>query len=88
MDSLPYRNDAAVIFSRLIRSLPRRSGVLGVATCGFWSILPDSIIKAHHDTTSTMVAGIISGVANLVLNTPGHNALTVTMYPSHSGVKV
>jgi putative YjhG/YagF family dehydratase len=33
MDSLPYRNDAAVIFRRLIRSLPRRSGVMGVATC-------------------------------------------------------
>jgi len=33
MDSLPYRNDAAVIFRRLIRSLPRRDGVLGVATC-------------------------------------------------------
>jgi putative YjhG/YagF family dehydratase len=32
-DSLPYRNDAAQIFRRLIRSLPRRSGVLGVATC-------------------------------------------------------
>src|SRR5437868_247231 len=33
MDSLPYRNDAAQIFRRLIRSLPTRSGVLGVATC-------------------------------------------------------
>src|SRR4051812_10414543 len=33
MDSLPYRNDAATVFRRLIRSLPRRSGVLGVATC-------------------------------------------------------
>jgi putative YjhG/YagF family dehydratase len=33
MDSLPYRNDAAVVFRRLIRSLPRRRGVLGVATC-------------------------------------------------------
>ena len=32
-DSLPYRNDAAVIFRRLARSLPLRSGVLGVATC-------------------------------------------------------
>src|SRR6266481_4139459 len=32
-DSLPYRNDAASIFGRLIRSLPTRSGVLGVATC-------------------------------------------------------
>jgi putative YjhG/YagF family dehydratase len=33
MDSLPYRNDAALIFRRLIRSLPTRRGVLGVATC-------------------------------------------------------
>ena len=32
-DSLPYRNDAANIFRRLIRSLPTRNGVLGVATC-------------------------------------------------------
>src|SRR5262249_45292586 len=33
MDSLPYRNDAAAVFRRLIRSLPTRAGVLGVATC-------------------------------------------------------
>jgi len=32
-DSLPYRNDAAVVFRRQIRSLPTRSGVIGVATC-------------------------------------------------------
>src|SRR5207302_8376068 len=32
-DSLPYRNDAAMIFRRLIRSLPLRAGVLGIATC-------------------------------------------------------
>lgn len=32
-DSLPYRNDAAIIFRRLIRSLPTRKGVIGVATC-------------------------------------------------------
>ena len=32
-DSLPYRNDAAQVFRRLIRSLPTRSGVIGVATC-------------------------------------------------------
>jgi putative YjhG/YagF family dehydratase len=32
-DSLPYRNDAAVVFRRLMRSLPTRAGVLGVATC-------------------------------------------------------
>jgi putative YjhG/YagF family dehydratase len=33
MDSLPYRNDAAQVFRRLIRSLPTRKGVIGVATC-------------------------------------------------------
>src|SRR4029079_18876363 len=32
-DSLPYRNDAAQVFGRLIRSLPTRSGAIGVATC-------------------------------------------------------
>lgn len=32
-DSLPFRNDAATIFRRLIRSLPTRRGVMGVATC-------------------------------------------------------
>ena len=32
-DSLPYRNDAAIVMRRLIRSLPTRQGVLGVATC-------------------------------------------------------
>jgi putative YjhG/YagF family dehydratase len=32
-DSLPYRNDAAVVLRRLIRSLPNRRGVIGVATC-------------------------------------------------------
>ena len=32
-DSLPYRNDAAIVFRRLIRSLPTRKAVIGVATC-------------------------------------------------------
>ncbi|MGO8675745.1 MAG: YjhG/YagF family D-xylonate dehydratase [Limisphaerales bacterium] len=32
-DSLPYRNDAAIVLRRLARSLPLRAGVLGVATC-------------------------------------------------------
>ena len=33
MDSLAYRNDAAQVFRRLIRSLPTRKGIVGVATC-------------------------------------------------------
>ena len=32
-DSLPYRNDAAIVFRRLIRSLPTRRAVIGFATC-------------------------------------------------------
>jgi putative YjhG/YagF family dehydratase len=32
-DSLPFRNDAAMVLRRLMRSLPTRAGVLGVATC-------------------------------------------------------
>ncbi|MBE7537737.1 MAG: YjhG/YagF family D-xylonate dehydratase [Opitutaceae bacterium] len=33
LDSLAYRNDAATVLRRLIRSLPTRRGVMGVATC-------------------------------------------------------
>jgi xylonate dehydratase len=33
LDSLPYRNDAAQVLRRLIRSLPTRNAVIGVATC-------------------------------------------------------
>src|SRR5580693_19894 len=33
LDSLPYRNDAAMVLRRLMRSLPTRKGVVGVATC-------------------------------------------------------
>jgi len=41
----------------------------GSAFTSFWSILPDSIVKAHHDTRTTMWAGIWSNVINVVLNT-------------------
>ncbi|HKY33999.1 MAG TPA: MATE family efflux transporter, partial [Candidatus Polarisedimenticolia bacterium] len=43
--------------------------VAGSALSSFWSILPDSIVKAHHDTRSTMWAGILSNVLNVGLNT-------------------
>jgi len=33
LDSLPYRNDAAIVLRRLMRSLPTRKGVIGVAAC-------------------------------------------------------
>ena len=33
LDSLAYRNDAAMVLRRLMRSLPTRRGVMGIATC-------------------------------------------------------
>lgn len=33
LDSLAYRNDAAVVMRRLSRSLPTRRGVIGIASC-------------------------------------------------------
>jgi xylonate dehydratase len=33
MDSLPFRNDAAIVLRRLMRSLPTSKGFIGVATC-------------------------------------------------------
>jgi len=33
MDSLAFRNDAAIVLRRLIRSLPRRRAVMGIGTC-------------------------------------------------------
>ncbi len=56
-DSLPYRNDAALIFRRLIRSLPTRAGVMGVATCD--KGLPAMMIAlaAMHDLPCVLVPG-------------------------------
>jgi Na+-driven multidrug efflux pump len=42
--------------------------VIGSSVTSFWSILPDSIVKAHHDTRSTMWAGITSNLLNVALN--------------------
>ncbi len=57
MDSLPYRNDAAIVFRRLIRSLPRRSGVLGVGTCdkGLPAIM--IALAAQHELATVAVPG-------------------------------
>jgi Na+-driven multidrug efflux pump len=40
----------------------------GSALTMFWSVIPDSIVKAHHDTRATMWAGIWSNLINLALN--------------------
>jgi len=41
----------------------------GCAFTMFWSILPDSIVKAHQDTRTTMWSGLVSSLLNLALNT-------------------
>ncbi|NKB89082.1 MAG: hypothetical protein GKS06_12775 [Acidobacteria bacterium] len=43
--------------------------IAGSAFTSFWSVIPDSIVKAHQDTRSTMWAGIWSNVINITLNT-------------------
>lgn len=56
-DSLPYRNDAAIIFRRLIRSLPTRSGVIGVATCDKGLPAMMLALAGMHDLPCVLVPG-------------------------------
>jgi putative YjhG/YagF family dehydratase len=56
-DSLPYRNDAAIVFRRLIRSLPRRRGVIGVATCDKGLPAMMMALAAMHDLPCVIVPG-------------------------------
>ena len=56
-DSLPYRNDAATVFRRLIRSLPTRRGVLGVATCDKGLPAMMMALAASHDLPAVLVPG-------------------------------
>ena len=57
MDSLPYRNDAAVVMKRLIRSLPLRKGVIGVATCDKGLPAAMMALAAQHDLPTVIVPG-------------------------------
>ncbi len=56
-DSLPFRNDAATVFRRLIRSLPTRRGVLGVATCDKGLPAMMMALAATHDLPAVLVPG-------------------------------
>jgi putative YjhG/YagF family dehydratase len=57
MDSLAYRNDAALVFRRLIRSLPTRRGVLGVATCDKGLPATMMALAAMRDLPCVLVPG-------------------------------
>ncbi len=57
MDSLAYRNDAALVLRRLIRSLPTRRGVLGVATCDKGLPAMMMALAAMRDLPCVLVPG-------------------------------
>jgi putative YjhG/YagF family dehydratase len=57
MDSLPYRNDASIVLGRLIRSLPTRAGVLGVATCDKGLPAMMMALAAAHSLPTVVVPG-------------------------------
>ena len=56
-DSLPYRNDAATVFRRLIRSLPTRKAVMGIATCDKGLPAMMMALAANHDLPTVLVPG-------------------------------
>lgn len=56
-DSLPYRNDAAIVFRRLIRSLPNRKGVLGIASCDKGLPALMMALVSEHDSPTIVVPG-------------------------------
>lgn len=57
MDSLPYRNTAAEAFGRLIRSLPRRRSVMGIATCDKGLPAMMMALAEAHDLPCILVPG-------------------------------
>ena len=57
MDSLAYRNDAAIVLRRLARSLPTRKGVLGVATCDKGLPAMMMALVALRDLSCVLVPG-------------------------------
>lgn len=59
-DSLPYRNDASLVFRRLIRSLPTRHGVIGVATCDKGLPAMMMALAGERKYSSVLVPGGVS----------------------------
>ena len=57
MDSLAYRNDAAILLRRLVRSLPTRDGVMGFATCDKGLPAMMMALAAAHDLPTLLVPG-------------------------------
>ena len=56
-DSLPFRNDAAIVLRRLIRSLPTRHAVIGIATCDKGLPAMMMALAGMHDLPCVLVPG-------------------------------
>ena len=63
-DSLPYRNDASMVMRRLMRSLPTRSGVMGIATCDKGLPAMMMALASQRDYPTVLVPGgvMLAGV--------------------------
>ncbi len=56
-DSLPYRNDAAIVFRRLIRSTPVRKAVIGIAACDKGLPALMMALAAQRDLPTILIPG-------------------------------
>lgn len=56
-DSLPYRNDAAIVMRRLIRSIPTRKAVVGVAACDKGLPAMMMALAVMHDLPTVLIPG-------------------------------
>lgn len=65
-----FTSDAIGLAPQLAQQFRIYATVLmaGSAISSFWSILPDSLVKAHQDTRATMWAGLASSLTNIALN--------------------
>ena len=63
LDSLAFRNDAAIVFRRHIRSLPNRKGVLGIATCDKGLPATMMALAGCPDLPSVLVPGGVTLMA-------------------------
>ncbi|BEU88887.1 xylonate dehydratase YagF [Selenomonas sp. TAMA-11512] len=56
-DSLPYRNDASIVMGRIIRSLPTRKAVIGIASCDKGLPAMMMALAAQHHTATILIPG-------------------------------
>lgn len=86
MDSLPYRNDAAIVMRRIARSLPTRSGVMGIGTCdkGLPAVLlalaglpDDPVVVVPGGTTLPVEDAEDTGMVQSIGTRYSHGMITV-----------